>query len=329
MFLPEVFLHFPTVVIKVHTIKMNNGSLTPEFLLLGLTDDPDLKIILFVLFLVMYILTLIGNSILITAWIRDPCLQTPMYFFLGNLSFLDICFSSAIVPYMLAQLLVRRTISFNMCAAQMYLCLFLGGTECVLLGVMAYDRYVAIIYPLRYTVIMSMSVCITLASCCWLSGSVMSLLDTFYTLQLPLCGSKIINHFFCEVPSLLKMACADVFATEMVIFSAAIFILLIPSVFTAISYTQIIITIVRIRSSEARLKAFSTCASHLIVVTIFYSTAISMYMRPTSKTFENQDKMLSVFYTVTPPMMNPMIYSLRNKNVKMAVQKLIRRQLFQ
>ncbi|XP_069092589.1 olfactory receptor 2D3-like [Pleurodeles waltl] len=310
--------------------KMNNGSLISEFLLLGLTEDPDLKIILFVLFLVIYILTLIGNAILITAWICDPRLHTPMYFFLGNLSLLDICFSSSIVPYMLAQLLVRKTISFKGCASQMYISLFLGGTECVLLAVMAYDRYVAIVYPLRYRVIMSTFVCITLASCCWLSGSVMSLLDTFFTLQLPLCGTKIINNFLCEVPTFLRMACVDIFATEMIIFSVAIFILVIPSVFTVISYSRIIITIVRIRSSEARLKAFSTCASHLIIVTIFYSTVISMYMRPVSKNSEteNQDKMIAVFYTVTPPMLNPMIYSLRNKDVKMAFQKLIHKHIF-
>ncbi|XP_069092587.1 olfactory receptor 2D3-like [Pleurodeles waltl] len=310
--------------------KMDNGSLIAEFLLLGLTEDPVVKIILFALFLVIYILTLIGNTILITAWICDSRLHTPMYFFLGNLSLLDICFSSSIVPYMLAQLLVRKTISFNACASQMYIALSLGGTECVLLAVMAYDRYVAIVYPLRYRVIMSTSFCITLASCCWLSGSAMSLLDTFFTLQLPLCGAKIINNFVCEVPTFLKMACVDIFATEMIILSAAVFILLIPSVFTFISYTQIIITIVRIRSSEARLKAFSTCASHLIIVTIFYSTVISMYMRPVSKNSknENQDKMIAVFYTVTPPMLNPMIYSLRNKDVKMALQKITRRHIF-
>ncbi|XP_069092590.1 olfactory receptor 2D3-like [Pleurodeles waltl] len=305
---------------------MSNQSYVAEFLLLGLTKDHNVKMILFSLFIVIYILTLIGNSILITAWICDPHLHTPMYFFLGILSFVDISFSTVIVPYVLDQLLHWRATSYNACAAQMYIHLLLGGTECVLLGVMAYDRYVAIVFPLRYTVIMSTPLCIILASCCWLSGGLMALVDTYFTLQLPLCGANIINHFFCEALSLLKMACADIFVAEVVIFSAAIFILAIPSLFTAISYIRIIITIVRIRSSEARLKAFSTCASHLIVVTIFYSTAISMYMRPASKASENQDKMLSVFYTVTPPMLNPMIYSLRNKDVKRAVKKLFCRQ---
>ncbi|XP_078503322.1 olfactory receptor 2D3-like [Lissotriton helveticus] len=308
---------------------MNNGSWIAEFLMLGLTEDPDVKIILFVLFLVMFVVTLIGNTILITAWAHDSHLHTPMYFFLGNLSFLDMCFSTVVVPYLLAQLLLRRTISFNACAAQMYTCLLLGGTECVLLAVMAYDRYVAIVFPLRYTVIMSRPVCITLASCCWLSGGLMALVDTYFTLRLPLCGANIINNFFCEAPTLLKMVCVDIFVTQMVIFSAAIFIVLIPFLFTAISYTRIIITIVRLRSSEARLKAFSTCASHLVVVTIFFSTVISMYLKPASKTSEseNQDKIFAVFYTVTPPMLNPMIYSLRNKDVKRAVHKLAHRQI--
>ncbi|XP_078504442.1 olfactory receptor 2D3-like [Lissotriton helveticus] len=309
-------------------MEMKNGSLNEEFLPLGLTEDPGLKIILFVLFLVMYMVTLIGNTALITAWTRNPHLHTPMYFFLGNLSLLDICFSSSIVPYLLAQLLARRTISFSGCAAQMYTSLLLGITECFLLAVMAFDRYVAIVFPLRYTVIMSTPVCITMASCCWLGGCVMSLLETFFTLKLPLCGAKVINHFLCEIPTLLKMVCVDIFASEMVIFAAAIIVLLIPSLFTAISYTRIIITIVRIRSSEARLKAFSTCSSHLIAVTIFYSTAISMYMRRVSKNPENLSKMIAVFYTATPPMLNPMIYSLRNKDVKMALQKLTPRQIF-
>ncbi|XP_078506276.1 olfactory receptor 2D3-like [Lissotriton helveticus] len=270
----------------------------------------------------MYLVTAAGNIILVTACVCDARLHTPMYFFLVNLSFLDICYSSVTVPNMLVQLLTTRTISFTGCAAQMYTYLLLGCTECLLLAVMAYDRYVAILFPLRYTVIMSSSVCITLASCCWISGSVMSLLDTIFTLQLPLCGSYVINHFFCEATTLIKMACVDTFATEMVIFSVGIFVLLLPSFFTMLSYVRIIVTILRIPSSAGRQKAFSTCASHLIVVTIFYGTAIFMYMKPVSKDSSNQDKMISVFYTVTPPMLNPMIYSLRNKDVKMSLKKL-------
>ncbi|XP_069092585.1 olfactory receptor 2D3-like [Pleurodeles waltl] len=308
-------------------MEKKNGSLLTEFLLLGLSEDPDVKIALFVFFLVMYLVTASGNIILVTACVYDPRLHTPMYFFLVNLSLLDICYSSVTVPNMLSQLLTKRTISFTSCAAQMYTYLLLGCSECVLLAVMAYDRYVAIVFPLRYTVIMKKSVCVTLAVFCWTSGSAMSFLDTFFTLQLPLCGSYVINHFFCEATTLIKMACVDTFSTEMVIFSVGIFVLLFPSLFTLLSYVRIIVTIVGIRSSAGRKKAFSTCASHLIVVTIFYGTAIFMYMKPVSKNSSNQDKMVSVFYTVTPPMLNPLIYSLRNKDVKIALNKVIQGQI--
>ncbi|XP_069092596.1 olfactory receptor 2D3-like [Pleurodeles waltl] len=305
-------------------MKMKNGSLITEFLLIGLSQDPTVKIFLFVLFLIVYMLTLIGNITLIIACIFDIRLHMPMYFFLGNLSLVDMCLASVIVPNLLAQLIVRSKISFIGCAAQMCILLFFGGTECALLAVMAYDRYVAITFPLHYTVIMRIAICIALSSCCCLCGSVIALSSTFVTLRLPLCGSTI-NHFFCEPPVLLKLACVDTSVTETILFCSGIFILLIPSSFIIISYIRIIITIVQIRSSEARFKVFSTCASHLIVVTIFYSTAISMYMKPVSKNSENRDKMISVFYSVTPPMLNPIIYSLRNKDVKMALQNVFLR----
>ncbi|XP_078504443.1 olfactory receptor 2D2-like [Lissotriton helveticus] len=298
---------------------LKNGSSIIEFLLIGLSQDPTVKTFLFVLFLMVYLLTLIGNMCLITACISDLRLHTPMYFFLENLSLVDICLTSVIVPNTLSQLLVRSRISFTGCAAQMYTMLFFCGTECALLAIMAYDRYVAINFPLHYTVIMRISICVTLASCCWLCGSVIAFSGTFVTLRLPVCGSEI-NHFFCDSHAVLKMACGDTYVTEMIIFCSGIFILLIPSLFTAISYIRIIMTVVKIRSSEARLKVFSTCTPHLIVVTIFYSTAIYMYMRPVSKNSEDWDKMISVFYTVTPPMLNPIIYSLRNKDVKMALK---------
>ncbi|XP_069092593.1 olfactory receptor 2D3-like [Pleurodeles waltl] len=312
---------------KVVQIEMKNGSYNTEFLLIGLSQDQTVRIFLFVLFLIVYMMTLIGNISHIIACISDLRLHMPMYFFLGNLSLVDICFASVIVPNMMAQLLVRSRISFSGCAAQMCTSLFFGGTECVLLAIMAYDRYVAITFPLHYTVIMRISICITLASCCWLCGSVIAFAGTFVTLRLPVCGSKI-NHFFCDSTALLKMACVDTYVTEMIIFCSAIFILLIPCLFTAVSYIRIIITVVRIRSSKARFKVFSTCASHLIIVTIFYSTAIYMYMKPVSKNPENWDKFISVFYTVTPPMLNPVIYSLRNKDVKMALQNVFLRAHF-
>ncbi|XP_078504480.1 olfactory receptor 2D3-like [Lissotriton helveticus] len=306
-----------------------NGSSVTEFVLLGLTSDPNLQTAFFVLFLVMYTITLIGNTLLITACITEPKLHTPMYFFLVNLSFLDVCYSSVIVPNMLVQFfLVKKTMSFSSCAAQMYFFFLLGITEGVLLAVMAYDRYVAISLPLRYNVIMSKSVCIKLSLFCWLSGSVGGLLDTVFPLTLSFCGHNVIDHFFCEGTAIIKLSCVDTFITEMVMLSVGTYDLLIPSILILISYVCIIIAILKIRSSGGRYKAFSTCASHLIVVTMFYGTAIYMYMKPTSKKSANLDKIVSVFYTVTPPMLNPMIYSLRNNDVKMSLLQVTQRRIF-
>ncbi|XP_069461203.1 olfactory receptor 2D3-like [Ambystoma mexicanum] len=299
-----------------------NGSAVTDFLLMGLSEDPRVNMALFVLFLFIYLFTIIANVTLLTACVTEPRLHTPMYFFLRNLSFLDICFSSVYVPYLLAQFLSQKKISFPGCAVQMFSSLLLGNTECVLLAIMAYDRYVAILFPLRYTVIMSRSTCIAMLVCCWVNSCVIAIGVMVLTLRLPLCGHNVINHFFCEATILLQMACGDTFVTEMVIFSGAIVVLLIPSFFTLISYVRIIVTIMRIRSSEGRRKAFSTCASHLIVVILFYGTAIFMYMKPKSVDTANQEKIISLFYTVTPPLLNPLIYSLRNKDVKMALQKI-------
>ncbi|KAJ1158971.1 hypothetical protein NDU88_011643 [Pleurodeles waltl] len=310
-------------------MEKRNASLVTEFLLLGLTADPNVQTFFFVLFLVMYIVTLIGNMILITACITEPKLHTPMYFFLVNLSFLDIFCSSAIVPNMLVQFfLVRKTMSFSRCAVQMYFVFLMGITEGVLLVVMAYDRYVAISIPLRYNVIMNKSVCMKLLVFCWLSGFVGGLLDTVFPLTLSFCGHNVIDHFFCEGAAVLKLSCVDTFATEMVMLSVGTYDLLIPSLLILISYVCIIIAILRIRSLGGRYKAFSTCASHLIVVTMFYSTAIYMYMIPKTKRSTDLDKIISVFYTVTPPMLNPMIYSLRNSDVKMALLQVTRRHIF-
>ncbi|XP_078504460.1 olfactory receptor 2D3-like [Lissotriton helveticus] len=309
-------------------MEKRNGTLVTEFLLLGLSENPKIETFLFVLFLAIYVATLFGNAILLTACVYDQKLHTPMYFFLGNLSFIDICYSSVTVPNMLVQLLGRKHISFFACAVQMFVNLLLGCTEGLLLSVMAYDRYVAITLPLRYTVIMRNSVCLSMVIFCWISDSLVALVVTIVALRLPLCGRNVIDHFICEATAFLKISCVDTFFAEMVIFSAATYVLVFPCIFTILSYTRIIITIVRISSAEGRYKAFSTCASHLIVVTMFYSTAISMYMKPTSKNSESQDKMVSVFYTISPPMLNPMIYSLRNKDVKMALQKIIQRNIF-
>ncbi|XP_069461144.1 olfactory receptor 2G6-like [Ambystoma mexicanum] len=299
-----------------------NGSAVREFLLLGLSEDPSVNMALFVLFLLTYLLTILSNGALVTACVVEPSLHTPMYFFLGNLSILDVCFSSVNVPYLLAQFLSQRKICFPACAAQMFSSVLLGCTECVLLAVMAYDRYAAILFPLHYRIIMSRSRCVTMLLSCWLVSLIIAIVVMVSTLRLPLCGHNVINHFFCEATIFLKMSCGDTFVTEMVLFSGSTVVMLIPSAFTLVSYVRISAAIMRIRSSEGRHKAFSTCASHLIVVIIFYGTAISMYMKPTSTDSANQDKIISLFYSVTPPLLNPVIYSLRNKDVKRALLKL-------
>ncbi|XP_078504458.1 olfactory receptor 2D3-like [Lissotriton helveticus] len=303
-----------------------NGSYpssVTEFLLLGLTEDSKIKSLLFMLFLPIYLVTVMGNVLLVAACIKDPRLHTPMYFFLGNLSFIDIFYSSAILPNMLVQLLVSIKISFVACGTQMFSYLLLASTECVLLAVMSYDRYIAITFPLNYVNIMSKNVCTTLVICSWLNGSLMAFLGAMSALRLPLCGHNIIDHFFCESTALAKIACGNTFISETVNFIGGVIVLLIPVFFILFTYLRIIITILGIRSSGGRRKAFSTCASHLVVVTIFYSTAISMYMKPVSKSTTNQDKVISVFYTVMPSMLNPIIYSLRNKDVKMALKKVM------
>ncbi|XP_069461146.1 olfactory receptor 2D2-like [Ambystoma mexicanum] len=299
-----------------------NGSAVTEFLLLGLSEDPHVNMALFVLFLLTFLLTMLSNAALVTACVIEPRLNTPMYFFLGNLSVLDMCFSSVSVPYLLAQLLSHRKICFSACAAQMFACLLFGCAECILLAIMAYDRYAAILFPLHYRIIMSRSRCVTMLLSCWAVSLIIGIVVMVLTLRLPLCGHNVINHFFCEATIFLKMACGDTFVTEMVIFSGSIVVMLIPSAFTLVSYMRISAAIMRIRSSEGRHKAFSTCASHLIVVILFYGTAIFMYMKPSSAGSANQDKIIALFYSVTPPLLNPVIYSLRNKDVKRALLKL-------
>ncbi|XP_078504477.1 olfactory receptor 2D3-like [Lissotriton helveticus] len=304
-------------------MEKRNTSIVTEFILLGLSEDPKVQMFLFVLFLVIYVVTITGNLFLITACIRDPHLHTPMYFFLANLSFIDICYSSVIVPNLLNQLIVSRRMSFSGCALQMYTYLLLACTESMVLAIMAYDCYVAITFPFQYTVIISQSVCRMFISCSWISGSVLALLSVVYTLQLPLCGNNVIQHFFCEATTFLKMSCVGTFIPQVMFVIVAIFSLMAPTLVILISYIRIVITVIVMPSSEGRYKAFSTCASHLTVVTMAYGSAMSLYLKPVSKTANNQDKAASLFYTVMPALLNPMIYSLRNKDVKMALRNVI------
>uniref|UniRef100_F6PJJ7 Olfactory receptor n=1 Tax=Monodelphis domestica TaxID=13616 RepID=F6PJJ7_MONDO len=304
---------------------MNGGneSIVLEFLLLGLSKHPKIEIFLFVLCLGIYLVILLGNSYLIILSIVDSNLHTPMYFFLSNLSFIDIFGTSSCVPLMLVNFLsVRKTISFAGCALQMYLTHALGTTECVLLAMMAYDRYVAICNPLRYTIIMNTRVCVQLAAVSWIVGTINSLVQTILALRLSFCGNNIIDHFFCEILALLKLACVDISLNNFVMMVAVVLVTMTPVLLILISYMFILATILRLNSAEGRKKAFSTCSAHLAVVIIFYGTLLFMYSKPKAKDSDS-DKVIALFYAAVTSMLNPIIYSLRNNEVKAAVKKLI------
>uniref|UniRef100_A0A8C6IHK8 Olfactory receptor n=1 Tax=Mus spicilegus TaxID=10103 RepID=A0A8C6IHK8_MUSSI len=306
-----------------------NQSFVDEFVLLGLSQDAQTQILLFVLFFIVYILTVLGNLLIIVLILMDSRLHTPMYFFLRNLSFADLCFSNSIVPQVLSHFLVKRkTISFWGCVTQVIVSLQIGCTECALLAVMSYDRYVAVCKPLHYSTIMTQQLCLQLALGSWASGLLVCLVDIAVAFHLPYRGQNIVSHYFCELPALLKVASADTYSTEMAIFAMGVVILLAPVSLILISYWNIISTVIQMQSGEGRLKVFSTCGSHLVVVVLFYGSAIFNYMQPNTKTRKKQDKIMSVFYTVVTPMLNPIIYSLRNKDVKSAFRKLAARVVF-
>ncbi|XP_059570980.1 olfactory receptor 2A12-like [Alligator mississippiensis] len=309
---------------EIYQFPRKNKTSVSEFILLGFSSRPETQLLLFVLFLIIYLVTLFGNSLLIALVKTDSRLHTPMYFFLANLSFVDISYTTTTVPQMLFHLLsTKKSISFTSCVAQMYIFLSLAITECILYAVMAYDRYVAICHPLRYTIIMNRSVCIKMAISFWVSGFFFATLNTGFTMRLPYCNLNEINHFFCEVPAILKLACADTHLTELVVFVMAVIILLTPLSLILISYVFILEAILRISSGEGRFKTFSTCTSHITVVTLFYGAGIFMYMRPASSYSPERDKMFSLLYNVVSALLNPLIYSLRNKEVKAAVLKMM------
>ncbi|KAM6169579.1 olfactory receptor 13C9 [Rhynchocyon petersi] len=315
-------------------MKWENQTIVVEFFLKGLSGYPSLERLFFVLILIMYVFILLGNGALILISILDSHLHTPMYFFLGNLSFLDICYTTTSIPSTLVSFLsARKTISFSGCAVQMFLGLAMGTTECVLLAMMAFDRYVAICKPLRYPIIMSKNSYVPMATGSWFVGFINSAIQTGFVIQLPFCRNNVINHFSCEILAVMKLACADISGNEFIMLVAAILFTLTPLLLIVISYSLIISSILKIHSSEGRSKAFSTCSAHLTVVIIFYGTILFMYMKPKSKETLNSDdldatdKLISMFYGVMTPMMNPLIYSLRNKDVKEAVKNLLNRRL--
>ena len=264
-------------------MRQTNQTQVTEFFLLGLSDNPHTQQLLFILFLGVYLVTVVGNLLLMSLVQADSLLHTPMYFFLCNLSLADLCFSTNIVPQALVHLLSRKkVISFTRCAAQLLLFLIFGGTQCALLAVMSYDRYAAICNPLHYPSIMTWRVCAQLAVGSWTSGILVSVVDTSFILRLPYTGSNSIAHFFCEAPALLSLASTDTWASEMAIFLMGVVILLLPVSLILVSYGHIIVTVVRMKSAAGRLKAFSTCGSHLVVVILFFVSGIVTYITPKS-----------------------------------------------
>uniref|UniRef100_A0A8C6CRG8 Olfactory receptor family 2 subfamily A member 5 n=1 Tax=Moschus moschiferus TaxID=68415 RepID=A0A8C6CRG8_MOSMO len=301
-----------------------NQTWVTEFILLGFPLSSSMQMLLCGLFSLFYVFTLLGNGVILGLISLDSRLHTPMYFFLSHLAIVDISYASNNVPKMLVNLLNKKnTISFVPCIMQTFLYMAFAHTECLILVVMSHDRYVAICHPLRYSVIMSWRVSISLVVTSWACGSLLALVHVGLILRLPFCGPHAINHFFCEILSVLKLACADTKLNQVVIFAASVFVLVGPLCLVLASYACILVAILRIRSAEGRRKAFSTCSSHLCVVGLFFGSAIVMYMAPKSRHPEEQQKILSLFYSLFNPMLNPLIYSLRNKEVKGAFRRVL------
>ncbi|XP_031801170.1 olfactory receptor 5AS1-like [Sarcophilus harrisii] len=313
---------------KFFQTKMSERNCTPptDFIFTGFTDYLPLRITLFLLFLIIYVLTLVGNIGLIALVNIDSNLQTPMYYFLSNLSFLDLSYSTAIAPKMLVNFLSsKKNISLYGCALQMYFFACFADAECLILAAMAFDRYAAICNPLMYSTLMSRKVCVFFIVLAYFSGSMTSLVHVSLTFGLPFCRSHVINHFFCDIPPLLALSCANTTLNEVLLFALCGFIQTSTFVIIFISYFFILIAILRIKSTEGRRKAFSTCASHLTAVTLLYGSVTFSYIQPSSQYSMEQEKISAVFYTLIIPMLNPLIYSLRNKEVKDAVKRSITR----
>ncbi|XP_032722251.1 olfactory receptor 5C1 [Lontra canadensis] len=293
-----------------------------EFILLGITDRWDLRMTLFLIFLPVYLVSLLGNMGMVLLIRLDARLQTPMYFFLANLSLLDACYSSAIGPKMLVDLLLpHATIPYMACALQMFVFAGLADAECCLLAAMAYDRYMAIGNPLLYTTAMSQRVCLALLGASALGGAVSAFVHTTFTFRLDFCRSRKVNSFFCDIPPLLAISCNDTSLNELLLFAVCGFIQTATVLVIVVSYGFIVGAVIRMRSAEGCRRAASTCGSHLTAVAMLYGTLIFMYLRPSSSYALDTDKMASVFYTLVIPALNPLIYSLRNKEVKEAVRR--------
>lgn len=306
------------------TTWMNNYTTQSDFTLVGFFSQSKHPALLAVVIFVVFLMALSGNALLILLILSDTHLHTPMYFFISQLSLMDMMYISVTVPKMLMdQVLGSHKISAAACGMQMFLYLSIGGSEFLLLAAMSYDRYVAICHPLRYPVLMNHRVCLLLISTCWILGSLDGFMFTPVTMTFPFCGSREIHHFFCEVPAVTKLSCSDTWLYETLMYVCCVLMLLIPVTVISGSYTSILLTVLRMNSAEGRKKALATCSSHMTVVTLFYGAAVYTYMLPASLHTPEKDMVVSVFYTIVTPLLNPLIYSFRNKNVTEAMKKLL------
>ena len=329
MFNMSKFLTFPILFIPSRdkkSMRPENESHVSEFLLLGLPIQPEQQGVFFALFLGVYLTTVLGNLLIILLIRLDPRLHTPMYFFLSHLALTDVSFSSVTVPKMLINMQTQdQSIPYTGCIAQMYFFLFFGCIDNLLLVVMAYDRYVAICHPLHYTTIMSRGLCVFLLSGSWLLSCVSALSHTILLAQLSFCEENIIPHFFCDLAALLKLSCSDTSLNELLIFTAGTAVVILPLSGILVSYGFIGVSILRVPSTKGICKALSTCGSHLSVVSLFYGTIMTLYFSTSSGKSKDKDMIASLMYTVVTPMLNPFIYSLRNRDMKLSLGVLLRR----
>ncbi|XP_027438822.1 olfactory receptor 24 [Zalophus californianus] len=305
-----------------------NQTSASEFILLGLSENPEQDTLLFALFLCMYVVTVVGNLLIILAISSDSHLHTPMYFFLANLSLVDFCLATNTVPKMLVNIQIRsKSISYPSCLTQMYFFHFFGIMDSVLIAVMAYDRFVAICHPLHYTTIMSPRFCGLLAGGPWVFSYFISLTHILLMVCLVFCGNNKIPHYFCDLTPLLRLSCTDTSVNKIFVLIVAGMVITVPFICILASYARIIVAIMKVPSAGGRKKAFSTCSSHLSVVALFYGTTIGVYLCPSSVRTAVKEKASAVMYTVVTPMLNPFIYSLRNRDLKGALRKLVNRKI--
>ncbi|XP_045368264.1 olfactory receptor 1E1-like [Camelus bactrianus] len=307
-------------------MRVQNQTVVSEFLLLGLPVEPEHQNLFYALFLSIYLTTVLGNLLIIVLIRLDPHLHTPMYLFLSNLSFSDLCFSSVTMPKLLQNMLKEDpSIPYAGCLTQMYFFLLFGDLESFLLVTMACDRYVAICFPLHYTTIMSPKLCLSLVVLSWVLTTFHAMLHTLLMARLSFCADNVIHHFFCDVSALLKLSCSDTQVNELVIFIMGGLILVIPFLLIIMSYAQIVSSLLKVPSARSIRKAFSTCGSHLSVVSLFYGTVIGLYLCPTATNSTVKDTAMAMMYTVVTPMLNPFIYSLRNRDMKGALGRVFRK----